>query len=192
MAERIEAAAAELAGLTETACEFEMAALEGDETGARDVVADIENVVADLRTASPDTTFQVTVRTDDPPTVRGSRQLVVALRELGENAATHGASTVTYEVASTADDAVTVRVHDDGPGLPEVERSTGAAGRETPFQHSSGLGLWLVNWTVTGLGGELSATVDDGTTITLELVPAEDHRPPGPGPTTALGGDGER
>jgi PAS domain S-box-containing protein len=192
MAERIEAAAAELTGLTETAREFEMAALESDETGARDVVADVENVVADLRTVSPDTTFQVTVRADDPPTVRGSRQLVVALRELGENAAAHGAATVTYEVASTADDSVTVRIHDDGPGLPEAERSTVAAGRETPLQHGSGLGLWLVNWTVTGLGGELSATVDDGTTITLELVPADGHGSPGQGPATALGGDAER
>lgn len=61
------------------------------------------------------------------------------------------------------------RVTDSGLGLPDTERQVFKAGRETPLRHGNELGLWLVNWIVTGVGGDVTATVDSGTTITLRL-----------------------
>jgi len=59
-----------------------------------------------------------------------------------------------------------------------MERQVLEAGRETPLEHGSGLGLWLVNWIVTGLGGEVTTTVDGGTTVTVRLSPATDGAVP--------------
>jgi signal transduction histidine kinase len=57
---------------------------------------------------------------------------------------------------------VLVQVADDGPGLPEMERRVLAEGSERPLSHMEGIGLWLVNWTVTSSGGSLA--VDTGGT----------------------------
>jgi signal transduction histidine kinase len=69
----------------------------------------------------------------------------------------------------TTENGVSVTVSDDGPGLPAEEQTVLERGYETPLAHSSGLGLWFVNWVVTGIGGRVDATVDDGTTVTLSL-----------------------
>jgi two-component sensor histidine kinase len=52
-------------------------------------------------------------------------------------------------------------------------------GRETPLEHGEGLGLWLVNWIVTGLGGTVTANTDDGTTVRLSLPVADEEDPGG-------------
>lgn len=72
---------------------------------------------------------------------------------------------------SVGETFATVEIADDGPGLPEMERAVLDAGRETPLQHSSGLGLWLVRWIVEDLGGEVHARTRNGggTSITLDL-----------------------
>jgi len=108
-----------------------------------------------------------------------TERLRLALREIGANAAQHGDSLeVTYTVEMTGDGEVAVRVQDGGPGLPDMERRVLEAGRETPLEHGSGLGLWLINWIVTGLGGEVTTTVDDGTTVTVRMSPATDGTVP--------------
>jgi C4-dicarboxylate-specific signal transduction histidine kinase len=87
------------------------------------------------------------------------------------NAIEHGGDAPAVEVAvdTTATGQVTITVADDGPGLPTVERDLLRGGTETALNHGDGLGLWLVNWIVTDLGGTLDVTVDDGTTVTVEL-----------------------
>lgn len=76
------------------------------------------------------------------------------------------------------DGTVEVHVDDDGPGLPEHERRTFRAGTETPLQHSSGLGLWLVQWVVRTSGGEVTIAdrAPEGTTVTLRLPVAGTKR----------------
>ncbi|MFC6977001.1 ATP-binding protein [Halomicroarcula sp. GCM10025709] len=45
---------------------------------------------------------------------------------------------------------------DNGPGIPDQELETINQGEETPLQHGSGLGLWIVYWTVSLYGGEVT------------------------------------
>lgn len=68
----------------------------------------------------------------------------------------HGdSSTVSTGVGET-DAGASVSVHNGGPALPEHERRVLETGHETSLEHSQGLGLWLVNWIVTGLGGRVT------------------------------------
>jgi PAS domain S-box-containing protein len=173
IAQRISETAAELTALSEKAQEFQTVGRDAEPLASRDILADIEEVVSGLRTEFPETEFSIEAAACED--VMATERLQLALRELGANAAQHGDSVaVTYTVETTGDGEVAVRVQDDGPGLPEMERRVLEAGRETPLEHGSGLGLWLVNWIVTGLGGEVTTTVDDGTTVTVCLSPATD------------------
>jgi PAS domain-containing protein/anti-sigma regulatory factor (Ser/Thr protein kinase) len=119
--------------------------------------------------------------------VDASAGTVVA--NLVENAARHNTAdeprmTVTV---TAADGEATVRVADNGPGIPEQERSAVDADLETQLGHGSGLGLWLVNWGTTNAGGDLTIEDRDGggtvVTATFQLVDAGE----GPG---ASGRDG--
>lgn len=119
--------------------------------------------------------------------VTADETLSVALRHLIENAAEHtpGTATVELSVAPVPERSgwVAVAVTDDGPGLPAHESRVLTNGEETPLEHGSGMGLWVVHWIVSRYGGELDFEVDDGTTVRLSL-PAADPVPsddvPGP------------
>jgi len=177
MARRISEMTAELTALSEKAQDFQTAVRDAEPLAPRDVVADVRAVVTELRTEFPETEFSIEAAPCED--VMASERLRLALWELGANAAQHGDSVgVTYTVEMTEDGEVAVRVQDGGSGLPEMERQVLEAGRETPLEHGSGLGLWLVNWIVTGLGGEVTTTVDDATTITVRLSPAADGAVP--------------
>jgi len=177
MAQRISETAAELTALSEKAQDFQTAVRDAEPLAPRDILTDIEAVVSELQTAFPQAEFSIEgVPCED---VIATDRLRLALRELGANAVRHGdPRSVTYTAETTGDGEVAVRVQDSGPGLPEMERQVLEAGRETPLEHGSGLGLWLVNWIVTGLGGEVTTTVDDGTTVTMRLSVATDGAAP--------------
>jgi signal transduction histidine kinase len=177
MARRISETTTGLTALSEKAQEFQTAVRDSEALAPRDVLADVEAVVTELRTEFPETEFSIeTTACED---VMATERIRLALRELGVNAAEHGnSSPVTYRVETTADGEIAIHIRDDGPGLPEMERQVLEVGRETPLEHGSGLGLWLVNWIVTGLGGEVTTTVDDGTTVTVRFSPAADGAVP--------------
>lgn len=172
MATRVTKTALDLVSLTDTVRGFEREVGDSTELKPCDVRSVVENVVADLRREYPDTEFSI--EGDVSPMVMATGQLELALSELGDNAARHGESTVRYEVTTTDDNWVAVRVHDSGPGLPTIERTVLEAGRETPLEHGSGLGLWMVNWIVTNLGGTVTVSVDDGTTVSVVLPSASE------------------
>ncbi|WP_177167496.1 PAS domain S-box protein [Halopenitus malekzadehii] len=177
MARRIRDIATDLTDLSEKAQDFQTAGNNAEPLAPRDILADVKEVVSELRTEFPETEFSI--ETDPCEDVMATERLRLALRELGANAAQYGGSAgVTYTVEMTEDGEVAVRVQDGGSGLPEMERRVLEAGRETPLEHGSGLGLWLVNWIVTGLGGEVTTTVDDGTTVTVRLSPTTDEAVP--------------
>jgi signal transduction histidine kinase len=64
---------------------------------------------------------------------------------------------------------VRLTVADDGPGIPKAEIEVIEEGQETPLEHASGLGLWLVQHVVEQSGGDVEFEVEDGTRVHLTL-----------------------
>jgi signal transduction histidine kinase len=128
--------------------------------------------------ASADLELHVTPAVADRA-VRDSALLRVAVANLLENAVEHGGTAgdpprVVVRASAERTGATTwavVTVADDGPGVPDHEREPVLDG-ETPLDHSSGLGLWVVRWAVDSLGGDLSIGDDDalgGASVTLRV-----------------------
>jgi PAS domain S-box-containing protein len=91
----------------------------------------------------------------------------LAIENVLDNAIEHNHSAqpqIDVECVSVDDDtALEVRIADDGPGIPESEVAVLERGYETQLEHTSGLGLWLVNWIVTESGGEVWFEENDPT-----------------------------
>lgn len=108
--------------------------------------------------------------------IRTSRLLLsLALEEAIENAIVHGGEppSISVEVIE-AGDAVTFVVTDNGPGIPDWELEPIRAGEETPLKHSSGLGLWLLNWSLQTLEGELTfENTGTGGTVRISVPRSE-------------------
>jgi PAS domain S-box-containing protein len=141
----------------------------------RDAVAAAKATVEDLREDHPEADLRLTVR--EPAFMYAHESVFAAIEELVDNAVTHNeADHPTVEVTVDADGppdrgAVEIGVADDGPGLPDLEREVLTEGSETPLSHASGLGLWLVNWSVAKSGGVLGFEENHprGSIITITL-----------------------
>lgn len=111
--------------------------------------------VAKARKAYPD----VSIHLDSPESanVRGYRYLAEAIEELLENAVEHNDAPNPIVVVTIRGegDWMTLTVEDNGPGIPEDERAVLDQQFETQLDHSTGLGLWLVQLTVEESGGDL-------------------------------------
>lgn len=151
-----------------------------DADGGDAVIVDlailVDSVVESAQLAYPTVRFTV----DAPESVEAAaadRNLVrTAVEHVVENAAEYNdADEPTVEVSVVeAAGQVTVRVADNGPGIPEQERQVVQGGQETPLVHGSGVGLWVVSWVATASGGELAFTENAprGSVVTLELPTA--------------------
>ena len=130
----------------------------------------VEPVAEERRSAA-----DITLSCPEGCWVEGAPSLTLAFEELLDNAIEHGGEHPTVEIdAVVRENAVVVRIHDDGPGIAPHERAVILAGEETPLKHGSGVGLWLVKWVVRNVGGTLSFVEDDGgTTIEIELPVAD-------------------
>jgi signal transduction histidine kinase len=113
-------------------------------------------------------------------------ELGTAIDELLRNAIDHAgreAPRVALDLTVEADDDgrrwATISVVDEGPGIPDVERAVLQRGEETALMHGSGMGLWLVYWVVTELGGEVAIEdrEEGGSTVTVELPLAASDDP---------------
>ena len=102
-----------------------------------------------------------------------------AIEELVKNAIDHSdrdAPSVEIRVRVT-DDTVEVRVVDDGPGIPAMDRDVLVTGRAIDdLYHGSGLGLWLVYWIVERSDGSIGVVDADprGTEIEIRVPRARD------------------
>jgi sensor histidine kinase regulating citrate/malate metabolism len=76
--------------------------------------------------------------------------------------------------ADAVSDTVTIRIGDNGPGIPEHELQVLERGHETELRHSSGLGLWFVHWVVDASNGWITFETDDsdGSVVGLHLPAA--------------------
>ncbi|GGL56063.1 histidine kinase N-terminal 7TM domain-containing protein [Halocalculus aciditolerans] len=179
-AERIEDHALELVNVADGAQAVDRAL---DETRLGEVVPvheSVANAVARVRSRYPRATIRVH---SVPRDVDAGAVLESIVHALVENAAEHtDAEDPIVDVEAWADDdTVTVRVLDTGPGIPEEEREVLERGRETPLEHGSGLGLWLVSWATQTLDGSVEITENDprGTIVTV-TVPRAPPEPSGP------------
>jgi signal transduction histidine kinase len=137
-----------------------------------DAATFVDELLAGLRERYPEGEVTTSVAVGEFRTDRNALRLV-------ETALVYSGESPTVDVSVVrCDDGVRVVVADDGPGIPASELDPVREGGESSLRHSSGLGLWLVNWGAQALGTDLSSDVADGTTVSLTLpeTPVSDRQ----------------
>ena len=179
LAERIRSTSRGLVDLGETVERVER--LLSAETVAREPV----EVVALVESVAGEFPAEFTTLTASDPSIRlctDGEVLRMVVEELLDNAVKHtDRPRPRVEVVITGSgDGVSIRIRDDGPGIPERERAVLTDGEETALRHGSGLGLWLVSWGVSRLGGELEFAEKDprGSVVSLRLPILHSHSSP--------------
>ena len=131
--------------------------------------------------AHPEAT--VTVEASGPIEVLAPSRLGFAVSELVENAIVHSDADPEVSVAvRSGDETVTITVADNGPGIPEVERTAIDGDIERVLDHSQGVGLWLARLIVENAGGSITATESPLKGAAVEItIP---YRPPEEDPPT--------
>lgn len=132
-----------------------------------DLGAVLADAAASVRDAHPDAVIEVE-RAD--ATVLAGPLLTAVFENLLRNGVEHNDGDRPRVTASVSPgpDTATVRVADDGPGIPEERRET----LFEPADHGDqGLGLYLVDTLVERYGGSVAVTENDprGTVVTVEL-----------------------
>jgi PAS domain S-box-containing protein len=168
----MEDAAQSLVDMSDAVREFrDVVRLQQNEPTPVDVTALVADVVEDKRMTFPNAT--IVVDAPEHATVRSRGRLSVAIDELVENAIEHGDSDgpLVDVTIRTEGDRVVIEVADDGPGIPAIERRVIRTDAESPLEHGSGLGLWLVTWTVEQSGGDIEIVDREphGTAVRLSL-----------------------
>lgn len=172
----IRAGSDDLSELSQKVRRFEAITQEVDVT---DTVA-VGRTLADLRgeyaDEYPDATIDLSTQS---VAVRGNAEFLrLVVGELVENALDHSDTDtprVTLDVSTEGDDRVEIRVADNGPGIPEMEREVLREGEEGSLLHGSGIGLWTIHWLVTRVGGNVSIADNEprGTVVTLTIPRAD-------------------
>jgi len=125
---------------------------------AREVVSD---ALADLR----DDASAVTVDVPDDLWLWADDGAATAVAELIENALEHGGDRVRVTAEADAETAW-IHIVDDGPGVPEDERTVVTGEAEiTQLKHGSGLGLWVARSVVESADGTLRFDTDGEWTV---------------------------
>lgn len=132
----------------------------------------IEHIINDVKTRWPEVEFSVT--TPDEIVVTAIPEISDAIKELVENAAKHNnKETLQVELRVTVDDEVAeIQISDNGHGMTTFDQEVLESGTAVgELSHGSGLGLWLVYWTVQRSNGTINLADQDssGTTVTVKL-----------------------
>lgn len=142
----------------------------------QDLLSVVEEAVIVARQEFPGATF--VLEPSPPQCVLAHPRLSVAVEELLANAVVHQEDRgprVTVSFEREGDEAI-VRIADDGPGIPDIERAVLEDGVEDALTHSRGIGLWVVRFIVTVSGGSLTvpSTSDEGTVVSVQLPVVEE------------------
>lgn len=138
-----------------------------------DVVPVIQETIATLQQQYEGVEIQFA--TPDEVLIRGDHHLKVLFTNVIENAIEHNDRpdrkvwiSVTNPSHTTM---VEIKIDDNGPGLPEHEKTTLARGEETQLKHSNGTGLWVVQWLVSDYGGTVTFEENSprGTSVRINL-----------------------
>ncbi|WP_435186950.1 PAS domain-containing protein [Halobellus sp. EA9] len=128
-------------------------------------VAAIEGFVEKRREMHPDAVIDLSIDVAEDTVVQNGSLLQLAIDEALENAIVHNdrdEPRVEVRVTQVADGRdLRVEISDNGPGMPESEWDVIMTGEETPLAHTEGVGLWLIYWTVTALGGTIDRTENE-------------------------------
>lgn len=151
-----------------------------------DLVSVAEARIAQVTAESPEATVHAEL--PDSCVVRTHPSLPLAFEEALRNAVEHNDDDVTITVRVRRDgDTTELVIEDTGSGIPQIERRTLHNAEETPLEHTEGLGLWLIYWTVTRAGGTVEFAENDprGTVVRIRL-------PDDPEATRSVGGSSGR
>jgi PAS domain S-box-containing protein len=174
--EDILATADDLIGVSQSVRQFADALDPGlGEARPRDATDTVRSIVEDVRDDNPEATVRVLER--EPAHMDAHESVLAAIEEVIENGVVHSDREEPEVVVridaegSPGRGRVIVEVADDGPGLPEPEQQVLTQTGETPLNHASGIGLWMVHWAVTKSGGSLEFEPNEprGSVIRMRL-----------------------
>lgn len=133
-----------------------------------DPCAHLRDIVADYEAKY---TVDIDVTIEHNFTVQTHPQLSDAIEELLVNAIQHNSMQDTSIMVRsyTENGFLHIEVCDTGAGIPDTELQALAEKRETPLQHTTGTGLWLVDRIVYYSGGSLTFTIDGGTVARISI-----------------------
>lgn len=139
---------------------------------------DLGEMVTDLANGfgQEHSSLEISVDADPEVWVMADRGLRYALEHAVHNAVEHGPDGQTVEISVDEDETVVrVQIADEGPLIPEeeIEVLNDEVAKSSTY-HGSGVGLWVMQWGVSSIGGELSfderASGGNVVTITLPKV----------------------
>jgi PAS domain S-box-containing protein len=142
-----------------------------------DVQTQLATLVEDLTDAHPEVTVECAVPDSVGLGLPDAKFLRIPVDNLIENAIEHNDTDspwVRVGVEAT-NKQVRVRVEDNGPPIPQMERKVLEEGQEDSLNHGSGLGLWLTYWSVRAVGGRMTFEQREprGNAVILEFPAVE-------------------
>lgn len=173
-AESIAQGGARLLSIGEKVREFERSQEQGVHVRPIDVRETLVGIRQELDGRYPDATVSFDVESSAATIRTDSLRLNLILSNLVENGIEHAENpepVVSVDVYRSAADPGRIRfdVRDTAPEIHEEEIIPLREGTESALQHGSGIGLWIVNWCVTALDGEIAFRYDDGNVVTVTL-----------------------
>lgn len=149
--------------------------LESDEDPVRIPLSKIASIVEQYQSEYADAEIDLLIEGQDSSAIMYGAIFNVALNELIENAIKHNDQpTPRIEITITAPEEMNmavITVADNGPRIPQATWEIIKSGQETPMRHAEGIGLWVIYWSISTLGGtiELAPNEPRGNKITVEV-----------------------
>ncbi|ELY48243.1 sensor histidine kinase [Natronorubrum sulfidifaciens] len=148
----------------------------GEPVPQTDLAAVVRDRVAEFTTEDDGTNADISVTAPAHAIAACGPEVEAAVDELLANAASHAGPEPTVAVTvETTTDHVRIRIHDDGPGIPDDEAAIITGTRSiSQVTHTGGIGLWLVDWIVRRYDGRLLIpSTDSGATDAVDRSDAD-------------------